>query len=390
VALMRMPAVGITCYPSQGGSGVVASELGLHLARLGCEVHFITTQLPFRLENYHQNIFYHPVELPQYPVFQHAPYTLSLASTMHDVALRCGLDILHVHYAVPHAAGAYLARQMLGAERIKVVTTLHGTDITLVGQEPSYFPITRFLIEQSDAVTAVSGFLRDETVRVFGTDRDIEVIPNFVDARLYTPRRDDTVRARVAAPDEKLLVHASNFRKVKNPQAVVEVFARVAAALPARLLLIGDGPEMPAVRDAIAARGLLDRVGFLGAVTGLEDLLPVCDLLLLPSLHESFGLVALEAMACGVVALATSRGGVGEFIHDGVNGFLRDPDDLDGMTAVALRVLGDDTLRTHLAEEARRDAAGDFGAPCVVRKYLELYDRLLAPGGLRSTFLRDG
>ena len=261
---MRMPAVGITCYPSQGGSGVVASELGLHLARLGCEVHFITTQLPFRLENYHQNIFYHPVELPQYPVFQHAPYTLSLASTMHDVALRCGLDILHVHYAVPHAAGAYLARQMLGADRIKVVTTLHGTDITLVGQEPSYFPITRFLIEQSDAVTAVSGFLRDETVRVFGTGRDIEVIPNFVDARLYVPRRDDAVRARFAAPGEKLLVHASNFRKVKNPQAVVEVFARVAAALPARLLLIGDGPEMPAVRDAIAARGLLDRVSFPG------------------------------------------------------------------------------------------------------------------------------
>ena len=387
---MRMPAVGITCYPSQGGSGVVASELGLHLARMGCEIHFITTQLPFRLENYHQNIFYHPVELPQYPVFQHAPYTLSLASTMHDVALRCGLDILHVHYAVPHAAGAYLARQMLGPDRIKVVTTLHGTDITLVGQEPSYFPITRFLIQQSDAVTAVSGFLRDETVRVFDCGRDIEVIPNFVDARLYTPRRDDEVRARFAAPGEKLLVHASNFRKVKNPQAVVEVFARVAAALPARLLLIGDGPEMPAVREAITARGLLDRVCFQGAVSGLEDLLPVCDLLLLPSLHESFGLVALEAMACGVVALATSRGGAGEFIHDGVNGFLRDPVDLDGMTEAALLVLGDDELRQHLAEEARRDAAGDFGAPCVVKKYLELYDRLLVPGPLRSTFRRDG
>lgn len=308
---MRMPAVGITCYPSQGGSGVVATELGLHLARLGCEIHFIATHLPFRLEPYHQNIFYHPVELPQYPVFQHAPYTLSLASTMHDVALRCGLDILHVHYAIPHAAGAYLARQMLGADRVKIVTTLHGTDITLVGQEPSYFPITRFLIEQSDAVTAVSGFLRDETIRVFGGGRDIEVIPNFVDARLYVPVRDETVRARFAAPDEKLLVHASNFRKVKNPGAVVEVFARVAAVLPARLLLVGDGPEMPAVRRDLAARGLLARVTFLGAVTGLENLLPACDLLLLPSLHESFGLVALEAMACGVVPLATSRGGAG-------------------------------------------------------------------------------
>jgi N-acetyl-alpha-D-glucosaminyl L-malate synthase BshA len=389
VALMKMPAIGITCYPTQGGSGVVATELGLHLARMGCEVHFIATHLPFRLESYHQNIFYHPVEIPQYPVFQHPPYTLSLASTMHDVALRCGLDILHVHYAIPHAAGAYLARQMLGADRIKLVTTLHGTDITLVGQEPSYFPITKFLIEQSDAVTAVSGFLRDETVRVFGGGRDIEVIPNFVDARLYTPQRDENVRARFAAPAEKLLVHASNFRKVKNPRAVVEVFARVAAIVPSRLLLIGDGPEMPSVREDLAARGLLDRVTFLGAVTGLEDLLPACDLLLLPSLHESFGLVALEAMACGVVPLATSRGGAGEFIHDGVNGYLRDPDDMEGMVAAALLVLGDESLRQHLAEEARRDAAGDFGAPCVVKKYLDLYDRLLAPGGLRVSFRRD-
>ncbi len=386
---MRMPAVGITCYPSQGGSGVVASELGLHLARLGCEVHFIATHLPFRLENYHQNIFYHPVDLPQYPLFQHSPYTLSLASTMHDVALRCGLDILHVHYAIPHAAGAYLARQMLGPDRVKIVTTLHGTDITLVGQEPSFFPITRFLIEQSDAVTAVSTFLRDETVRVFGCGEDIEVIPNFVDARLYVPGADPAVRARFAGPGEKLLVHASNFRKVKNPLAVVEVFARVAAARPARLLLVGDGPEMPAVREAVQARGLQDRVVHLGAVTGLEGLLPACDLLLLPSLHESFGLVALEAMACGVVPLATSRGGAGTFIHDGINGFLRDPDDLDGMAEAALRVLGDDTLRQHMAEEARRDAAGDFGAPCVVKKYLDLYDRLLAPGPLRTTFRRD-
>lgn len=385
---MRMPAVGITCYPTQGGSGVVATELGLHLARLGCEVHFIATHLPFRLEPYQRNIFYHPVEMPSYPVFQHAPYTLSLASTMHDVALRCGLDILHVHYAVPHAAGAYLARQMLGADRVKVVTTLHGTDITLVGQEPSYFPITRFLIEQSDAVTAVSGFLRDETVRVFGCGRDIEVIPNFVDARLYAPGRDEAVRARFAAPGEKLLVHVSNFRPVKNAQAVVEVFAGVAARIPARLLLVGDGPEMPSVREALASRGLLERATCLGSVTGLEGILPACDLLLLPSLHESFGLVALEAMACGVVPLVTSWGGAGEFVHDGVNGYLRDPHDVAGMTAAALAVLGDDVLRHQLAEEARRDAAGDFGAGCVVRRYLDLYDRLLTRGPLPTGFRR--
>ncbi len=183
----KMPTIGITCYPSQGGSGVVATELGLHLSRRGCEVHFISSELPFRLRKFHENIIYHPVEMPSYPVFQHSPYTLSLATTMSEVATRCGLDILHVHYAIPHTASAYLARQMVGPDKLKVVTTLHGTDITLVGQEPSFFPITRFLIEQSDVVTAVSSFLKEETIRVFGVGEDIQVIPNFVDARVFVP-----------------------------------------------------------------------------------------------------------------------------------------------------------------------------------------------------------
>ncbi len=197
MVLMRMPSVGITCYPTQGGSGVVATELGMNLARHGCAVHFISSSLPFRLRQYSENIFYHPVDMPQYPVFQNSPYTLSLATVMSETAVRCGLDILHVHYAIPHAASAYLARQMVGPERLKVVTTLHGTDITLVGQEPSFFPITRFMIEQSDAVTAVSTFLRDETVRVFGVRNPVEVIPNFVDARIYRPRTDDSGAAAV-------------------------------------------------------------------------------------------------------------------------------------------------------------------------------------------------
>ena len=375
---MKMPKVGITCYASQGGSGVVATELGLHLSRRGCEVHFISSELPFRLRKYHENIFYHPVEMPHYPVFQHSPYTLALATTMSEVAERCALDILHVHYAIPHTASAYLAQKMSGRPSLKVVTTLHGTDITLVGQEPSFFPITRFLIEQSDAVTAVSSFLKQETIKVFGTGDDIEVIPNFVDARIFKPLDEGSLRKRFAPQGEKLLAHASNFRKVKNLGAVVDVFAKVSEALPSRLLLMGDGPEMAGVRQQVTEAGLDGKVEFLGHVDNLEDILPVADLLLLPSLHESFGLVALEAMACGVIPLATNRGGAGEFIQDGFNGFLRDPLDIDGMAQAAIKVLEDDQLHQEMAEEARRDAAADFGVSCVVKQYVDLYDRLLA------------
>ena len=377
---MRMPAIGITCYPSQGGSGVVATELGLNLARHGCAVHFISSSLPFRLRKYSENIFYHPVEMPHYPVFQHSPYTLSLATVMSETAVRHDLDILHVHYAIPHAASAYLARQMVGPERLKVITTLHGTDLTLVGQEPSFFPITRFLIEESDAVTAVSNFLRDETRRVFGVTRAIEVIPNFVDARVFRPRRDDNLRGRFAPGGESLLVHASNFRKVKNLSAVLRVHAAVAARSPVRLLLVGDGPEMPAVRAEVEDLGLQESVAFLGHVDDLAEVLPVADVLLLPSLHESFGLVALEAMACGVVPVVTDQGGAGDFIEDGVNGYLLDPQDVAGMSEAVLRLLESPALREQMAEDAQRDAAGDFGVSCVLKQYLDLYDRVL---GLR-------
>lgn len=375
---MKMPKVGITCYPNQGGSGVVASELGLHLARRGCEVHFISSSLPFRLRGYEEKIFYHQVEMPTYPVFQHSPYTLSLATVMSEVAVRHGLDILHVHYAIPHAVSAYLARQMLvGRKNLKVVTTLHGTDITLVGQEPSFRPITRFAIQESDEVTAVSSFLKNETIKHFQCREDIHVIPNFVDARIFQPRRPVEGPRRFVRPGEKLLLHASNFRKVKNLPAVVEVFARVAAQIPSRLLLVGDGPELVTVRQDLEERGLNDRTEYLGHVDNLERIMPEADLLLLPSLHESFGLVALEAMSCGVIPLVTSRGGAGEFVQDGINGFLRDPGDIEGMTAAAVQILQDDAMRQHMGEEARRDAAGDFGVSCVVKSYLELYDRML-------------
>ena len=376
----RLPGIGITCYPSQGGSGIVATELGLNLARSGYAVHFICASPPLRLRHT-ANVFYHEVKMADYPVFQHPPYTLSLATAMAEAVTAHGLDILHVHYAIPHAASGFLAREMVGgSQRLKLITTLHGTDITLVGQAPAFFPMTRFLIERSDAVTAVSNFLARETRAVFEVARPIEVIPNFVDTRRFRPLVDRSRRCRFAAADEPLVLHASNFREVKNLPAVVAVFARIAAQLPARLLLLGDGPLREATLAELQALGLGDRVAAPGLIEDLAPLLPLGDLLLLPSRHESFGLVALEAMSCGVPVIATDRGGTAEFIADGSNGFLRDPDDIDGMTEAALRLLSDPDLHRHVAEEARRDAVASFGERCVLRQYLDLYDRLLGLG----------
>jgi len=315
--MMGLPKIGITCYPSQGGSGVVASELGLNLARHGYEVHFISSSLPWRLRRYQKNIIYHKVDMPNYPVFHHSPYTLSLASVMSDTAIQYNLDIMHVHYAIPHAASAFLAQQMVGADRLKIITTLHGTDITLVGQEPSFFPLTKFLIQKSDAVTAVSKFLKNETANVFGIDRPIDTIPNFVDARLFRPRSDNTLRQEFARDDETLFIHASNFRAVKNVPTVIKTFAKIAEKTKARLLLAGDGPEMLSVRELVQSLGLTEKVNFMGAMEDMAGILPQADVLMLPSIHESFGLVALEAMACGVVPITTNRGGGSDFIQHG-------------------------------------------------------------------------
>ncbi len=376
--MKRLPRIGITCYPSQGGSGIVATELGLSLARSGYSVHFICAGLPLRLRQYRDNVFYHEVEVVDYPVFQYPPYTLSLATAMAETAISQDLDILHVHYAIPHAASGYLARQMIGGDRLKLITTLHGTDITLVGQEPSFFPMTRFLIEQSDAVTAVSSFLARETRDVFHVERPVTVIPNFVDTRRFRPLDNPDLRARYARDDEALVVHASNFREVKNLPAVVDVFAAVAADRPARLLLLGDGPEREPALVRLRGLGLADQVEAPGLVEDLGEVLPVADLMLLPSRHESFGLVALEAMSCGVPVIATNQGGTDEFIDDGVNGYLRDPDDVAGMAAAAVALLGDPGLHRHLREEARRDAVETFGTHCVLKRYVELYDQVLA------------
>jgi L-malate glycosyltransferase len=372
-----LPSIGITCYASQGGSGIVATELGRCLARHGYDVHFICESPPLRLRD-EENIAFHEVEMADYPVFHSPPYTLSLATAMAETAREHALDILHVHYAIPHAASGFLARAMLGgSDHLKLITTLHGTDITLVGQAPAFFPMTRFLIEQSDAVTAVSGFLARETRNVFQVSCPIEVIPNFVDTQWFRPLDDRHQRLRFAGPDESLILHASNFRKVKNLPAVVAVFARIAAQRPARLLLLGDGPERPATLELLHELGLSDRVAAPGLVGDLAPVLPLGDLLLLPSLHESFGLAALEAMSCGVPVIATRRGGAEEFILDGVNSHLCDPDDIDGMTDVALHLLSDPDLRRRMADRARNDTIASFAEERVVVRYMDLYERVL-------------
>ena len=370
--------IGISCYPSQGGSGVVATELGKALAGRGHEIHFITSSLPVRLREFDRNIYFHEVTPENYPVFLYPPYSLSLAAKMAEVTETYGLDILHAHYAMPHAACAYLARQMLNGTGVHTVTTLHGTDITLVGQAPSFYKVTRFSIAQSDAVTAVSDWLREETRRRFSLERPIEVIPNFVDTALFRPRPLEERRACFADPGEKLLVHVSNFRPVKNVGAVIEVFRRVAARHPARLLLVGDGPERVSVEAQVQRLGLSDRVRFLGGQEYVEEILPLADVFLLPSLHESFGLVALEASACRVPVVATSVGGTPEVVTDGVTGFLREPGDVDGLAEATELLVADPERAAAMGRAGRERAEGEFAIDRIVPRYLALYESLLA------------
>ena len=313
--------IGITCYPTYGGSGVVATELGIELAARGHEIHFITYSQPFRLTGREANIYFHEVAVSNYPLFEYPPYDLALATRMAEVAEFYSLDLLHVHYAIPHSVSALLARQMLASRghHLPFITTLHGTDITLVGLDRSYLPITKFGIEQSDGVTAISTYLRDRTHEYFNIKTEIEVIRNFVncDVYLHNPELVAEMRPRFAEPDERLLVHLSNFRPVKRVQDVVKVFARVAKAIPARLMLIGDGPDRSVAEYLARENNVQDRVHFLGKQDNVNELLPLADLMLMPSEMESFGLAALEAMACSVPSIATRVGGVPELITDG-------------------------------------------------------------------------
>ncbi len=370
--------IGITCYPTYGGSGAVATELGLDLARRGHEAHLISYASPFRLRGFNERVYFHEVDLSgTYPLLEYFPYSLALAVKQHEVAIREQLDILHVHYAVPHATAAFLAKQMLAPERdLKVVTTLHGTDITLVGQESSFFTVTKFSIERSDAVTAVSTFLRDETYHAFGCDGcAIEVIPNFVNPAEYFPTDDAACRTSLAPAETKVLMHISNFRPVKRVTDVVRVFAEVRRRMPAVLVMVGDGPERPEAEAAGQRLGVAGDVRFLGKVNAVADLLRAADLFLLPSASESFGLSALEAMACGVPVVGTNVGGLPEVVTDGENGALLPLGDVEAMAARALALLEPAAWRRARAAAVTR--AQTFASDRVVPMYEALYRRLL-------------
>ena len=371
--------IGITCYPTYGGSGVVATELGLELAQRGHEIHFISYSQPIRLNTPQPNIYFHEVDVSHYPLFEYPPYDLALATQMAEVAELYRLDLLHVHYAIPHSVSALLARQMLaaasaGKRRLPFVTTLHGTDITLVGADPSYLPITRFSIEQSDGVTAISHYLRERTLNEFEIKKPIQVIHNFVNLGTYCRDEGAAERRKEYSPNgERVLVHLSNFRPVKRLADVVEIFDRVQKKIPARLLLIGDGPERSTAEWLVRRKGLQERVLFLGKQDRVQEKLAVTDLMLLPSELESFGLAALEAMACEVPTVATRVGGLPEVIEEGKTGFLADVGDVETMARQAIDILGDEQRLREMGRRARQSAEERFSASRIIPQYEDFY-----------------
>jgi N-acetyl-alpha-D-glucosaminyl L-malate synthase BshA len=374
--------IGIICYASVGGSGIVATELGKALAARGHEVHLVSTDPPFRLGEFQAGLAFHQVHTPSYPLFREPQYVLSLANKVVQVAREFRLEIVHAHYAIPHATAALLSKQVLQASGRaappRVVTTLHGTDITLVGSDPSYSEIVAFSIEQSDGVTTVSESLRESTRRELCVQRPIEVIPNLLDCDVYRRRPIEALRQRFADPDTSLVVHVSNFRPVKRIDAVMEVFARISRQVPARLLLVGDGPEVGTAYRLGRELQIAHHVEILGAQEDVIPLLSASDVFLLPSQQESFGLAALEAMACDVPVVASRVGGLPEVIEHGVTGFLHDPADLDGMAESALSVLRDPELRQRIAAAARRHVGERFCVDFVVPQYEQYYERVLA------------
>ncbi|MCS7462503.1 N-acetyl-alpha-D-glucosaminyl L-malate synthase BshA [Paenibacillus doosanensis] len=368
--------IGITCYPTLGGSGVVATELGKLLAEQGHQVHFITHSMPFRLGKFDKNIFYHEVEVNDYYVFKYPPYDLSLASKLAQVVQLEELDLLHVHYAIPHAVCALLAKQMVG-DRVKVVTTLHGTDITVLAQDESLSDLIRYAINGSDAVTAVSRDLIQETRKLLSIEKPIDLAYNFVDKRVYYPREVTALRKEFAHPDEKILIHISNFRPVKRVTDVVEVFDKICRDVPSRLLFVGEGPELSKVLCKVKERGLLDRVTFCGKQDDVAQLLSLSDVMLLPSEKESFGLVALEAMACGVPSVASNAGGIPELITHGETGFLADIGDVDQMAYYTKMLLTDKALYEKVTQACLHRARFTFCNDVITRQYEEIYYRVL-------------
>ncbi|MFL9482263.1 N-acetyl-alpha-D-glucosaminyl L-malate synthase BshA [Chitinophagaceae bacterium LWZ2-11] len=369
--------IGIVCYPTFGGSGVLATELGKALADEGHQVHFITYQQPVRLNVFNTNIFYHEVRVPTYPLFDYPPYELALASTMVDVIINYDLDLLHVHYAIPHASAAYMAKQIIKQKtgrNVPVITTLHGTDITLVGRDKTYEPVVTFSINESDAITAVSQNLRDETYKNFAITKDIEVITNFVDVSRFDKKPFDAFKKVIAPAGEKILVHASNFRKVKRVDDVIKIFAEVNKHLSAKLLMVGDGPERPAAEELARSLGIIDHVRFLGKQEQIEEIMAVSDLFLLPSDYESFGLSALEAMAARVVVICTNAGGLPEINIQNVTGFMADVGDVKSMSDFAISILQDEPRLEQMKEAAYQQAL-KFDIQNIVPQYEKLYSQ---------------
>jgi L-malate glycosyltransferase len=370
--------IGIVCYPTFGGSGVLATELGKALAQKGHLVHFITYQQPVRLNGFIPNISYHEVQVPTYPLFDYPPYETALASTMVDVIKNNNLDLLHVHYAIPHASAAYMAKKILEGEgkKIPVITTLHGTDITLVGRDKMYAPVVAFSINQSDAITAVSNNLRDETYKIFTIEKNIEVIYNFVDVQRFTRKPIDAFKKVIAPNGERILLHASNFRKLKRVQDVVRIFYEVQKEIPSKLLFVGDGPERQVAEELGRTLDVCEDIRFVGKQEQMEDILAIADLFLLPSEYESFGLAALEAMAAGVPVISTNAGGLKEINIDGETGYMANVGDIPAMSSKALDILrNDETLKAFKTRAANHAKKYDIGN--IVPLYEKLYERFL-------------
>jgi L-malate glycosyltransferase len=370
--------IGIVCYPTYGGSGVVATELGIGLANKGHKIHFITYKKPPRLTTFNANVFFHEVSTMNYPLFEYAPYETALASKIVDVAIYDKLDILHVHYAIPHAAVAYMAKQILKTKgiNIPVVTTLHGTDITLTGTDPSFSPVAEFSINNSDGVTAVSQQLKEETLANFKISREIEVIYNFIDFKRFQKINKDHFKMAIAPNGEKIMVHTSNFRKVKRVDDVIKIFAQVRKELPCKLMLIGDGPERRGLEELCREYSICDDVRFLGKQDAVEELLAIADLFLLPSQNESFGLAALEAMACQVPVISSNAGGIPEINIHGVTGFLSDIGDVDSMATHAISLLKDEDLLNEFKKNALVQA-NNFHIDKILPNYEDLYIKLI-------------
>ena len=374
--------IGIICYASVGGSGIIATELGKVLASRGHHVHVISSETPVRLGDYQPGLSFHRVETPSYPLFREPQYVLSLANKVVQVSREERLDVVHAHYAIPHATAAYLARQILASTSPvgvpRVITTLHGTDITLLGSDRSYSETVAFCIQQSDGVTAVSESLKNDTIRELGVTREIRMIPNFLDCAVNRRRDVGPLRAQLAPPGYKVLIHVSNFRPVKRVKEVVEIFTRVREQLPARLLMVGDGPDLADASRLARSLGVAEDVQFLGEQDQVVPLLSAADVFLLPSAQESFGLAALEAMACEVPVVASRIGGLPELVEDGVSGFLHDPDDLAGMARSAMKLLTDEALHRRAAEAARRAARERYCDSKIVPLYEAYYREILA------------